>query len=389
MNWSFTDTCHYLEVGHGIKEKRVAEEIFKISNGYPLVTYYLASQYCKSRTLPKIGTITEVNDYYRNLIVNVDFKRFSPFIVLSPFFTNDDMVYVVDDSLCREFIHDFVETYPFLFEKKFNRVALFHDSFTSFLANNANRNPVFEKTIVDKIGESVLGGSDRFLSRFGNIVTDSSIIEMALLKYSSFEEFEKILSFTEDWESIFDFYSDLKLKLEHYPELFGIKEYYNFILITQIIERDLFFDFDIMYYHILHLIKNGKNENSIHSNGIMWSMYQIVTKIDYRDYVEHLRKRYYDTHNIISKNNFFIEWQDVEISCRNEEHLLKNQWGELEYDYASRYFVTKYLSDDNTDGMTRAVSDLLQNAPGSRQKSLQSPEILVSVNIPAISFQIT
>ncbi len=367
-DWSFEDTSHYLEVGHGISEKQVAENIFRISDGYPLVAFYLASQYRNNGTLPEIGKIDEINEYYQNLISDVDFPMFSPFIVLSPFFSVDDLWWLVDDSYYRDFILRFVERYPFLFERKLNRIALFHDSLTSFLANNASRNRDFEKKIIDKVGASVLSGNDRFLSRFGFIVSDRSIVEKVLVKYSSFQQFEKLLASTEDAESIVEFYSALKLKLDNYPDLFDIGEYYSFVLITQIIERNLSFEFDILYYHLLHFIRNGKKECDIHSNGIMWSTFQIIIKGDYRDYVEQLRSNYYDTSHTISEQEFFIKWQDVEMSCPNNQHMLKNQWRELEYDYASRYFVTKYLSDDDTDEMKKAVSDLLKNTPGSKKR---------------------
>lgn len=50
LDWSYDETRLYLELAHNITEYKVQNQIYKITNGYPIITYFIAEDYKRSKS---------------------------------------------------------------------------------------------------------------------------------------------------------------------------------------------------------------------------------------------------------------------------------------------------------------------------------------------------
>lgn len=244
--WDKEDTFKYLEqyeFDYGINEK-----IYDLTNGYPIITYYLSEHYKKHKELSKYSSkIESINDYYKTILNDIRLKKpLNLFLFCNSYILESEMKELLHQNDSENLL-EFIENYPYLFTKELNRLHLFHDSFFTYLREKS----VMEyEYAIKKVKESILSKNINFLSRFESFEFDDEFVKEVLKVYCSFDTFKE-LSKNFDFESIKEFYTSLKSILPKYNNVLDIYQYYSFILITIIVESRI--TIIIRNYFIIYL----------------------------------------------------------------------------------------------------------------------------------------
>lgn len=344
-NWDMDQTQKYLTEAHKIQGYSVIRKIYEISDGYPIITNFLASHYNINHEIPIDKKILGLNNYYKLLIDDVKLKALSIFLLNDYFFLESELEWLLDDYSA-ELIKDFIEGHPYLFNMELNRISLIHDSFNTFLREKDNYYLNLRSKIIPKIEDSIEKGDIRFLSRFDGFDFNDNFIEKILLKYSDMELFNFLCTENSDLESIKEFYQKLKKILENYPNLLDIYQYYSFILILLIVERNNLIGYhDIMYQSFLYMENQGIDEEFIFSNGVYWKLYQYYKYNDPRPYLRFLNEQHF------SKQEFCEVLETVE----KEDNFFDILDEEFDEDEFFKEFEKKdYASVEKRDNLSEA-----------------------------------
>ena len=74
-NWNYDETSEYLEVAYGIKDYLISNQIYKITDGYPIITFFIAEHYKKTGEINFTEKINGVFGYYDELLKDVNVKN--------------------------------------------------------------------------------------------------------------------------------------------------------------------------------------------------------------------------------------------------------------------------------------------------------------------------
>lgn len=132
-NWDRDQTEKYLDEAHNIREYSIIRKIYEISDGYPIITNFLAGHYNLYGEIPIDEKISGLNNYYERLINDVKLKALSIFLLNDYFFLETELKELLDHGHLTDVIKEFIEEHPYLFNKEINRISLIHDSFNTFL----------------------------------------------------------------------------------------------------------------------------------------------------------------------------------------------------------------------------------------------------------------
>ncbi len=272
-DWTRDETSLYLAAAYSITDYKIQREIYAVSNGYPIITYFLAKHYLKYQELIIDKPIDSIYEYYDKLISDVKTKSLlGVFASNNSFFTFEEI-----EGLCGlpwyKPVREFINGYPYLFEIRANRISLVHDSFNTFLKQQEEPIEWIEK-VNQKVCEKLLAGDVEYMARLSSFHLDESVISDIIKKYSDFEAFEKLMRSTVDYNSISEFYEQLQRMLDVRPDVLDIYQYYSFALIFQIVTRNNLIGYEDLIFQILQYIqRDGGVENQIFSSGIMWQVY--------------------------------------------------------------------------------------------------------------------
>ncbi|MDD4469349.1 MAG: hypothetical protein PHR29_05375 [Acholeplasmataceae bacterium] len=308
-NWTRDESNNYLIEAHGIDHYAIQTEIFEMVAGYPIITSFLAQHYSQKGTINITTKIDDINEYYKQLITNVNvMSGLSLFLISYSYFTRDEINELLTTEHERDVINEFILAYPYLFERKGNRISLIHDSLNTYLLKVHPPRDSFKNAVLSKVKESIREKNIEYLSRFACFDFDTDFKKTVLLEYSDFQTFIELISANYDFESVREFYQALKTSLEFLPGIFDIYQYYSFILISQITERDNMSGNYGLYLILLgYLSRIGVLEKEIFSSGSLWSVYSLVILNDKGD---ELRKLY---------SNHSLN-QRLEISSYNKDY---------------------------------------------------------------------
>ena len=231
QKWSKRTTLKYLEEKYSFNNEE-KNKIYKITLGYPIITYYLSEHIKNGGNINDYSDkIENINEYYDLIMNNVKTKNaLSIFLITKSYFLRKEINELLDINMANIVI-EFIEDYPFLFSKELNRIQLFHDSLVTYLRRSITPN---NKEIIKKIQKNILSKNINYLARFNSFNFDADFIKKVLKLYSNFDTFKEI-SKNYDFESIKLFYTQLKKILTKYPNTLNIYQYYSFILITIVI----------------------------------------------------------------------------------------------------------------------------------------------------------
>jgi len=353
-NWFKDETYYYLNEEYPSLNDYY-EKLYDVTEGYPIIIYYLAEHIKNGGDLSEYSEkIESINDYYEKITGKIRYKNLLKIFLTIPSYVLKEEISSLLNEDTSEMLFEFLAEHHYLFNEEMNRLNLFHDSFNNYLKIKSNVND----EILKSIKENILSINIEYLSRFHTIdFQDEEFIKEVLRKYSDFETFKK-LSSNFDFESVKIFYLNLRKILKDYPDTLNIYQYYSFILIYMIVDRDDYFgDFSLFYQIFRYADWKEYDESDIYSNGVMWSLYQYYKEGNLYSFEKLLETKYYDKERLIDELN--REW-DIEglfyeegckiadenvieeiIRCEFNYRLLEDY---LAYIWINKYEHSKYYS---------------------------------------------
>lgn len=310
-NWNEKQTNYFLEKRYSFNYS-INLNIYKISKGYPLLTYYIAEDYKINEEFNIDNEIKDISEYYKDLIKNDKIDTTEIFLCNTSFFLKEEIKDYFS-NFSSTIIFNFIDEHPYLFNIQKNRIAIFHDSLNNYLKEIVSDTNI-KNDIIQRIKTSILEKEIRYLSRINNLDLDIEFLKKVLILYSDMDVFKELLDNNFDYESIKEFYSNLKWVLDKVdPNTLDIYQYYSLICISIILDRTNLDDYPKLLYQILEYCKNNNiTEKDIFSQGSLWKYY-----------------------NILTENNSFLEIKN--------KNILDN---EILYDFYSEYTFFDILDND-------------------------------------------
>lgn len=332
LDWTVDETRVYLEMVYGISEYQIQRQIFDISGGYPIITYFLAEDFKLNHKVSLTTPVSEINDYYDTLFVN-DEKPSSAIGIFASgncFFTLKELEGFFAEPEMYEVICEFVKRHPYLFKIIRNRISLIHDSFNTYLRTKIETFAQRQTKTVATIRESLLGGSIEYMARMDSFEFDEEFYLKMLKKYSKADALTELMLSTRDYNSITSLYVQLQKILEDRTGIFDIYEYYSFALLFQVATRNELIGCDSLVYQMLLYMKSHEGiEDNIFSSDYIWQVYLVCC--GERNYAEqYLANRHmsdsqlYDLIEHLNKDYEFYEKKENEITYNELDAYLKS-----------------------------------------------------------------
>lgn len=279
INWNFSETTMYLAAAHNILDYDICKKIFECTNGYPIITYFLAEHFNKYDELNLQIPINDINVYYDELLKDVATKSaLCIFASNNSFFTREELKTFFADPESYDMLLEFIKAYPYLFECVKNRISLVHDSLNTYLRCILSSYQERYKIVKNEVQNSLQTYEVEYMDRLSSFNFDTEFLTQLLIQYSNFDALRKLFSKTVDFNSITSFYQQLQRILEKEKNVLDPYQYYSFVLIFQIVTRNDLFGYEGLVYQILlYLHKHSSIENSIFSSGLMWNVYLLIT----------------------------------------------------------------------------------------------------------------
>lgn len=275
-NWNLKQTEKVLKELFHLDSYSVANDIFKISQGYPIIVKYLAEHYKLNHSLPNIAEVKDIDSYYQDVIKNEKGKHsLSVFLCTKSYIMNSEIELFISDE--KYYVEEFIREHPYLFDIKLNRLSLFHDSFNTFLRKQIDYTHKKEK-ISGIVTKSLLKLEKRFQSRFSLFELSDDQNKQILIKYASINTFGNVVNKAIDFEAVRVFYTQLRETLKNVrPNDLSVINYYDLSLISNLVMRDQFStDKTFSYTYVQSLICNGYTDEDITSTGYLFGMYYYV-----------------------------------------------------------------------------------------------------------------
>lgn len=368
-NWNFDETALYLAMAYDITSYSTQKQLYSVSNGYPIITFFLAEHYKCYGELNLNTSIAGIDEYYEALLVGTNLKSLlSVFTVNNSFLTKAEL----NRFFSKEYytaVSEFIASFPYLFDVVENRVALIHDSFNTYLRNQLQGNELWKSKVLPFVRTSLLKGEIEYLARFSSFEFEEDTISAILKKYSDFDAFENLLKSTVDYDSISMFYDQLRLVLDTHPNVLDISQYYAFSLIFQAVTRnDLIGNEGLIYQILVYVSKTDRIENLIFSSGQIWNVYlACINKLGYME--KYLKDAHYESNQVnaaIESINKEITFYDILTSEEDGEDILPElDRRELTYidktDLLARYLVLIWIHNETDALFFSEFKDYVEN----------------------------
>ena len=277
-NWNNEQTKMVLNELYHISNYSTVQDIFSITDGYPILVRFIAEHYKKYNEIPKLTKLENIDNYYEQIVNKEKGKQaLSLFLCSRSFFMKSEIVIFLDEELSI-IVNEFVEEHPYLFEIRLNRISLFHDSFITYLRKQGINYSNTIKIVNECVYHSVMDGEKRFLSRFSFFDLEQKMKKNIIKKYSSIEIFKDLVKDVIDFEAIQTFYFQIRETLnEISPNALEITNYYDLSLIINIVNRDHVSTINtFLYTYVKSLLFNGFNEEDITSSSYLFAMLYYV-----------------------------------------------------------------------------------------------------------------
>lgn len=317
-NWTRSQTKQYLKEAYGIEKYDITENIFNVGNGYPIITKFLIEHYKLHGEIPNSNFI-EIKDYYDALFKGYSFNAEMLIFLLNDYFIQEEELDLFLSEYEKIRIHEFMENTPYLFNRELNRISLIHDSLNTYLKQDNAYLQTFKKERLELVKESIDNFKINFLSRFDGFGFEEDYIKEILIRFADFDNFEKLLNSTFDFESIQEFYGQLKSSL-HVHQNLDVYQIYSFILICLIVERNTLEGYYSLLYQIFtYMDKNSLNEHDIFSKGIFWKMYNYFRQYQNQETIIVNWDGISYPHDFYEKfNNEYSYWNDLTKDIEDE-----------------------------------------------------------------------
>lgn len=309
INWNFDETALYLAMAHNIYEYKITRKIFEIASGYPIITYFIAEHYLMYEEINISPRVNNLLEYYDMLLNDANTKSLlAIFATNNSFFLETELNAIFEEPFMKNVVMEFIRDYPYLFERKLNRISLIHDSLNTYLRHEIVNYPKMKEKVNSFVQESILNGNVNFMSRLSSFELSEDFFRELLIRYSKFDNFSALLKRTLDFNSITSFYSQLQMLLEKREGVLNIYQYYSFSLIYQMANRNDLIGYDGLIYQILVYMNNHfVIEEELFSSGIMWRTYTLLKLKDKASYQNYLVNSMYDSSNLYDLDNTVFE----------------------------------------------------------------------------------
>lgn len=341
-NWTSSQTQQYLKEAHGIEKYEIIDNIFDVGNGYPIITKFLAEHYKLHGEIPD-SNFTEINDYYDSLFEGNSFKANMLVFLLNDYFIQEEELDLFLSEHEKIMVLDFMKNTHYLFNRELNRISLIHDSLNTYLKQDNDYLQTFKKEKLGIVKEGIDNFEINFLSRFDGFEFEESYVKEILIRFADFDNFEKLLNSTFDFESIQEFYRQLKSSL-HIHQNLGVYQIYSFILICLIVERNTLEGYYSLLYQIFtYMDKNSFNEQDIFSKGIFWKIYNYFRQYQNQETIIVNWDGISYPHDFYEKfNKEYSYWNDLTKDVEDEYiDLIKSHGGR----YESRELLIKLFTN--------------------------------------------
>ena len=376
-DWNHDETSFYLNQ-MGIQDYSVANEIYQISKGYPIVVNYLFRHYKNHNELPKIDEFDDLSDYYEKLLKNVKgLKALNIWTAVNTYLTVDEIIKVLPESY--GMILDFTKEYSYLFVKKANRLSLVHDSLNTYIRKKLSDEGHHIKKLKSYIYSSINNNEICFLSRIGLLNLDEEYLKSIVVKYSDFREFQSLVKNTIDVETLFSLYSDIFNILSNSNEdLLDIYKYYQLMLIKQLVNKmHLHQGYEILYEIWSYFKKNGINwEQQIFSSEWLFNSFLFFESRNEEEFFKFLSDQYQDIHHAMNVIDDLtsIDLKSIDLYRDYEINLI---YSKLKID-SERYFnegrisvlIVDAYEKKNTSSILYKIADLYIKGDESQSLSL-------------------
>ncbi|PIC67280.1 hypothetical protein CSV71_05860 [Sporosarcina sp. P21c] len=356
QNWNFDQTCHFLNEQYHLFDYTVCKEIYRITQGYPILVRFTADSYKINKTLPDLPQLDTINEYY-----DVITKKYSNKETLGLFLSSNSYFMMSELKILLGhfsiFIKQIIDEHPYLFEIKLNRISLLHDSLNTYLrlslSGNTNVEQIIDE-IKNKVYESIISGEKQFISRYLYFSFDENEKLGIIRKYADINFFENWFKGTIDIEAVQEFYTQLRFTLKNIvPNELTINNYYDISLIINILARDHITNLkEFLHIYIKSLIFNGYTEEDITSTGYLFGMLYFVKEGNYVSLEIVEANNHYDTSdfylNIIDELESEDRYFDVFKNSFdfNKAQMLLHQSSELQFkDLIEKIFVALYINE--------------------------------------------
>ncbi|MBO9672575.1 MAG: hypothetical protein J7577_03975 [Sphingobacteriaceae bacterium] len=339
QNWNSAQTRKLLKEFYHISKYAVAEEIYKLSGGYPILVKYVAEEYKLTHQIPSFSALASVSDYYDQLFVNESGKQaLALFLCCKGFFMQEEIGLFLDDfgeGLVREFVLE----RPYLFERRLNRLTLYHDSLLTYLRQSGLSYSSLQDKMNTLVTVSLLKGETRFQSRVGHFDLSKDNLVAIVKYYADVKRFKRIMKSVVDFEAIREFYTQL---LEVIADLeavdLNVSDYYNMALLLNIISRD---HLDLMngfhYTYMTALLQNGYQLQDITSSGYLFGMLIFIKSKDAsmmyniaEDRMRDTSRFYKELEQEIEEESSFFKYQSKQFNVGKIEKVLED-YGDVNY----------------------------------------------------------
>ena len=281
-NWNFNETKKVLIDFYHISNHQIIRDIYKTTNGYPILVRFISEHFKKYSELPTQNILSDVNDYYQEIIKDTSMlSALTLFLCTRSFVMQNELRLFLEDELAIV-AEEFIDTYPYLFERRLNRITLFHDSFKTFLRNKKLPFERRKEKVSDLVCKSLLKNETQFMSRFGYFSMSTNQKSKIVKHYTSIDLFQNILRSIIDYEALRSFYDQIRETLEDLSSSkLGLINYYDLSLIINILSREhMSPDNKFLYSYVRALILNDIPEEEITSSGFLFAMYYHVRTSD-------------------------------------------------------------------------------------------------------------
>lgn len=361
--WNKEDTFKYLEQYKF--DNDINDKIYDLTNGYPIITYYLSEHYKLNKDLTQYNEpLNSIEDYYQSILDTADLQYpLELFLICNTYILESEIEYLLDQNSSKILV-EFIEKYPYFFTKELNRIRLFHDSLFTYLRNKSEMNYDYS---LNKVKESILSKKINFLSRFNTFDFDDDFIKEVLKLYCSFDTFEEISS-NFDFESIKIFYISLKSILPNFENVLNVYQYYSFILITLIVERHDYHHVPELFYNLFwYADRNNINEESIYSNGVLWSLYVYYKTDDLNLYKKQLEKEFYDNDDLINNLNVSWDYEDKWTLNHQNTHVTEEKIKKYiiethDHKLFEKYLAYVYITNQKESDYYILIKNYIQNS---------------------------
>ncbi|TQR14732.1 hypothetical protein [Psychrobacillus soli] len=336
-NWNNEQTSYFLAEQYHLSEYKIIEEIYRITQGYPILVRFLANHYKEYKVLPELPQLKDLNEYYELITNNYSNKEsLAIFLTSNSYFMCsefDDLLGTYGGVLIKQIIKD----HPYLFEIKLNRITLMHDSLNTYLRINLYKNETVEEIIQEikrKVYNSILLGEKRYISRYNFFEFSHDEHVAVIKKYADIDFFDEWIQGTVDIEAIQEFYKQLRHSLNKInPNSLTVYNYYDLSIIINILVRDHISSLkQFLYVYVNTLLFNGYSEEDVTSSGYLFGMLDFVLEGNYKVLENVTSDDYYDTRKFYNELLSEIEEEDKyfyglynPINFKNVEKVLLNR----------------------------------------------------------------